>query len=126
MAFALLSVMTTIRFVCLPEGIRDGRSGGWAVAGIAPLEGITLRFGLEASDPQALDAILHARRSMLREEWTRGNDADEPRLQDAVFSPAEIVWKVRPEQRCRCLQKVEELETRVRRWLAEREGAVAT
>jgi len=119
--------MTTIRFVHLPDGIREGQhSGGWAVAGLGSFEGVTLRFGLEASDPQVLSAILQERRSMLREEWTRGNEGDEPRLQDAVFTPAEIIWKVRPEQRRRCLQKLEELEARVRRWLAEQEAAVAT
>ena len=68
--------------------------------------------------PRALDAICHARRSMLREEWTLGHDADEPLLQDALFSTGEIVWNVRPEQRSRCLQKLEELEARVRRRLA--------
>ena len=120
-------MMATVRFVPVLEGIPAApgidRS---STALAAPSPDITLRFSLDTSDPRALDAICHARRSMLREEWTLGHDADEPLLQDALFSTGEIVWSVRPEQRGRCLQKLEELEARVRRWLAEQETAVAT
>ena len=128
MTFALpSSMMATDRFVRVPEGIPAApgidRSSAAVAAGS---QDITLRFGLDTSDPRALDAIRHARRSMLREEWTLGHDADEPLLQDALFSTGEIVWRVRPEQRGRCLQKLEELEARVRRWLVEQEAAVAT
>jgi hypothetical protein len=128
MTFALLSfMMATVRFVRVPEGIPAAPGSDRSPAAVAvSSQDITLRFGLDTSDPRALDAICHARRSMLREEWTLGHDADEPLLQDALFSTGEIVWKMRPEQRGRCLQKLEELEARVRRWLAEREAAVAT
>jgi hypothetical protein len=128
MTFALLSsMMATVRFVRVPEGIPAASGIDRSSAAVsAPSQDITLRFGLDTSDPRALDAICHVRRSMLREEWTLGHDADEPLLQDALFSTGEIVWKVRPEQRGRCLQKLEELEARVRRWLAEQEAAVAT
>jgi hypothetical protein len=128
MTFAFLSsMMATVRFVRGPEGVPAAFGVDRSSAAVAaPSQDVTLRFGLDTSDPRALDAIRHARRSMLREEWTLGHDADEPLLQDALFSTGEIVWKVRPEQRGRCLQKLEELEARVRRWLAEREAAVAS
>ena len=32
---------------------------------------------------------------MLREEWTRGVEEDEPSLEDAVFSAFEVSWSVR-------------------------------
>lgn len=128
MTFALLSsMMATVRFVRVPEGIPTAPGIDRSSATVAAhAQDLTLRFGLDTSDPRALDAICHARRSMLREEWTLGHDTDEPLLQDALFSTGEIVWKVRPDQRGRCLEKAEELEARVRRWLAEQEAAVAT
>jgi hypothetical protein len=58
---------------------------------------------------------------MLREEWTRGRDEDEPLLEEALFTPAEIVWEVRPDQKGWCLQKVQELQARAHRFLVERE-----
>jgi hypothetical protein len=119
-------MIANIRFVPLPDvDLASSRVVGTSAAEVEPSADVTLRFGLEASGPQVLDAIRQARRSMLREELTRG-DADEPLLQDALFSPGEIVWNVRPEQRDWCLQKVEELEARVRRWLSEGERALAT
>ena len=118
-------MIANIRFVPLPDpdslAVRSERAPAYP----SPLA-VTLRFGLEATGPQGLDAILHARRSMLREEWTRGRGADEPLLEDALFSPGEIVWQVRLEQKSWCLQKVEELEARVRRWLSEGERALVT
>jgi hypothetical protein len=116
--------MTNIRFLPLP----DASSAGPGRPGSAALEwaAVTLRFGLEASEPQVLNAVLHARRSMLREEWTRGRDADEPLLEDALFSPGEIVWQVRADQKNWCLQKVEELRARAHRWLAEQDRSLAT
>ncbi|HEX7252917.1 MAG TPA: hypothetical protein VF376_08570 [Thermoanaerobaculia bacterium] len=128
MTFAVLwAMMATTRFVRIPDASSAVAAiNSSSATGTASSQGVTLRFGLDTSHPRALDAICHARRSMLREEWTLGHDVDEPLLQDALFSTGEIVWNVRPEQRGRCLQKLEELEARVRRWLAEQETAVAT
>jgi hypothetical protein len=121
MPFAIFSGMTAnIRFIPLPDpDSLTCRSNG--VGAFPSPFAVTLRFGMEATGPQGLDAILHARRSMLREEWTRGRGADEPLLEDALFSPDEIVWQVRPEQKSWCLQKVEELRARAHRWLVERD-----
>jgi hypothetical protein len=78
---------------------------------------ITLRFLLSASGRRGLEALRHARRSFLREEWTRGREPDEPSLEDAVFSATEILWVVHPDQREWCLQKLEDLRQRANRLL---------
>lgn len=123
MPFALSQGMvSSVRLVPLPD---PDSAASWRVSpnsdGARRPGALTLRFGLELSGPHVLDALLYARRSMLREEWTRGRDEDEPLLEEALFSPAEIVWEVRPEQKSWCLQKVQELQARAHRFLAERE-----
>jgi len=84
---------------------------------------ITLRFLLSASGETGLEALRNARRSLLREEWTRGREPDEPSLEEAVFSATEILWVVRPDQREWCLQKLEDLRQRANRLLSEMEAA---
>jgi hypothetical protein len=79
---------------------------------------VTLRFLIRAADADALEALRHARRSLLREEWTRGLDPEEPSLEDAVFSTTDVVWTVRPSQRDWCLRKLGELTARARRGLS--------
>lgn len=69
----------------------------------------TIRFLISADGEEALEALRYARRSLLREERTRGRDADEPSLEDAVFSPTQIVWSVGPGQRSAALTKLEEV-----------------
>jgi hypothetical protein len=107
-------MMASIRLVRLPEAAPAG-----------PAATVTLRFGMETSEPRVLEAILYARRSMLREEWTRGREADEPFLEDALFSSGEVVWQVEVGQRNWCLQKLDELMARARRWLTEQERSLA-
>ncbi len=80
---------------------------------------MVLRFRIVGSDPETLEAIRHARRSILREEWTKGRDTEEPSLEDAVFSSREIVWGVLPGQKTWCLEKLEDLEHRASRYLEE-------
>lgn len=84
---------------------------------------LTLHFAFSAAGGPLLEAIRHARRSMLREEWTRGRESEEPSLEDAVFSPTEVVWVVAPGQRDWCLRKMEELTERAERALATLEPA---
>lgn len=78
----------------------------------------TLRFRIRPG-AEALEALLHARRSMLREERTLGRGEGEPSLEDAVFSPEMIEWAVLPGQRSVCVRRIAELEARVERALAE-------
>lgn len=73
---------------------------------------LTLRFLVSVDGGTGLEALRFARRSLLREEWTRGCDADEPSLEDAVFSPTQIVWVIAPGQRPAALAKIEELRRR--------------
>jgi hypothetical protein len=90
-------------------------------AALAPSDGetVTLRFRITAAGEGALEALRHARRSLLREEWTLGLDPEEPSLEQAVFSTTGVVWRVRPSQRASCLRKLAELTARARRALAE-------
>ena len=101
----------------MPGSQRDGYSHGSNALELA-LE-VTLHFGIETDDPEDLEALRHARRSMLREERTRGRDGEEPSLEDAVFSPAEVSWTIRPEQREWCLQKIGDLVGRANRATSE-------
>lgn len=85
--------------------------------GLEGSETVTLRFLLSADSDNSMDALREARRALLREEWTRGRDADEPSLEEAVFSATEILWVVLPSQRAWCLKKLEELRMRANRLL---------
>jgi len=121
MRFALIGSMA--EGIGLVE-VLDGPSGQAYISGssapeLAGAPSRTLRFRLKGADRESLEALRHARRSLLREEWTRGRESDEPSLEEAVFSPAEIVWVVRPEQREWCLRKLEDLIARANRALRE-------
>ena len=82
----------------------------------------TLCFAIASSDPAGLDAIRHARRSMLREEMTLGREPGEPSLETAMFSAEGIRWTVPLSQRARCLERLSELEARAVRTLRELAG----
>jgi len=81
----------------------------------------TLQFLVSVDGDEALEALRYARRSLLREERTRGRDPDEPSLEDAVFSPTQIVWTVGPGQRSAALTKLEEIRRRANLLLLELE-----
>lgn len=97
-----------------PTGTFLPGSSALALEGESPF---TLRFRLTGTEDESLEALRHARRSLLREELTLGRESGEPSLDDAVFSPTEIVWVVRPEQRASCLRKLDELLDRANRTL---------
>jgi hypothetical protein len=78
----------------------------------------TLRFRLIA-EADSLEALRYARRSMLREEWTRGTEDGEPSLEEAIFSAFEVVWTVPSDERERCRAKLAELVERANRALTE-------
>lgn len=80
---------------------------------------VTLSCRLRSTDRASLEALRYARRSMLREEWTRGTEEGEPSLEDAVFSAFEILWAVRAGDRERCRAKLDELVARANRALED-------
>lgn len=109
----------TLRIRPLEDAPAFPESTGFAGAGALDSSSVevVLRFAIEVSDAEELEALLHARRSMLREEWTRGRDSGEPSLQEAIFSRADISWPAQSSQRMWCLQKVEQLIDRAQRSL---------
>lgn len=111
------------RIEIVPEAASPRAGEGAPFAGTSALSSDpaaveTLRFRIRA-EQEALDALRHARRSMLREEWTLGRAEGQPSLEDAMFSPEGIVWPVRRDQHPLCFEKIRELEARVERTLAE-------
>jgi hypothetical protein len=98
-----------------PAATDSAYSAGSSALNLADAAQVTLRFAIETSEEEELEALRHARRSLLREEWTRGRDGEEPSLEDAIFTPNEISWRIHSEQRCWCMQKVEELTARASR-----------
>ena len=96
-----------------------------AVAPADPVFGegmvLTLQFLVSVNGDAGLEALRFARRSLLREERTRGRDVDEPSLEDAVFSPTQIVWTVGAGQRSAALMKLEEVRRRANLLLSELE-----
>ena len=76
---------------------------------------VTLRCRLLTTDPDSLEALRFARRAMLREEWTRGVDEEEPSLEDAVFSAFDVAWTVRASEAVAVRSKLAELRERANR-----------
>ncbi len=83
---------------------------------------VTLRCRLLTTDGASLEALRYARRAMLREEWTRGEELGEPSLEDAVFSAFDVSWPVRASESERGRAKLAELVERANR--ARRELAL--
>jgi len=112
--------VSEIGLIEVPEGSHP------SVAEAEPLEPgdgstRTLQFLLAVNGGEGLEALRYARRSLLREERTRGRDGDEPSLEDAVFSSTQIVWIVRAGQRAAAVRKLEELQRRANLLLSEME-----
>jgi hypothetical protein len=105
----------------LVDGVIAGGPGDClsqtAALDLADDSSVTLRFAFAATESPEIDAILHARRAMLREEWTLGRDPDEPSLEEAVFSPMGVVWVMPADQQARGLRKMEDLAGRAQRAL---------
>ena len=78
-----------------------------------------LRFALDIPDDDALEALRYARRSMIREERTRGLGWDEPSIEDPTFSGSEIRWFALAMQADRCRRKLTDLIERSNRALTE-------
>ncbi len=80
-----------------------------------PTRRCMLRFELELSQPDDVEALRYARRAMIREERTRGLEWDEPSMEDSAFTTKEIRWLVLVSQASWCRQKVAELTERANR-----------
>lgn len=113
--------MSEIGLVEVSGGVQHGSVSEAEPLYLTDGDGVTLRFLVAVDSGAGLEALRFARRSLLREEWTRGRDADEPSLEDAVFSPTQIVWVVGPGQRAAALGKLEELRRRANLLLSEME-----
>ncbi len=84
-----------IRFSEIQEAADPAPFNGNSAAPELAEASVTLRCRLMTTDQDSLEALRYARRAMLREEWTRGVEEDEPSLEDAVFSAFEVSWSVR-------------------------------
>ncbi len=112
--------MADIRLETIAEELlRDAPSEGSAALQCEEEPLLTLRLQVCAPDAAGLEALRHARRSMLREECTLGREPGEPSLEAAVFSPVEVAWTVPRSRREWCLEKLSELERRANRALDE-------
>jgi hypothetical protein len=78
-----------------------------------------LRFALSLSSEEEREALRYARRSMIREERTRGLEWDEPSMEDPTFSRDEIRWFALASQASWCRSKVSELIERANRAISE-------
>lgn len=117
--------MSEIGLVEVSGAVQPGVSEAQALF-LVDESSVTLRFLVSVDGGAGLEALRFARRSLLREEWTRGREADEPSLEDAVFSPTQIVWVVGPGQRAAALAKLEEIRRRANLLLSEMERAPRT
>ena len=84
-----------------------------------PSRRVMLRFEIDLEGEEAFEALRYARRSMIREERTRGLDWDEPSMEDPSISGREFRWFALASQAAWCRQKVAELIERANRALAE-------
>ena len=80
-----------------------------------PSRRVMLRFKLQVSSPEDLEAVRYARRAMIREERTRGLEWEEPSMEDPTFTANEVRWFALTSQAAWCRQKIAELIERANR-----------
>ena len=78
-----------------------------------------LRFQVRVAAPEDLEALRYARRTMIREERTRGLGWEEPSMEDPTFTATEVRWFALTSQAAWCRQKVAELVERANRAVEE-------
>jgi hypothetical protein len=89
---------------------------------VDPSRRVMLRFQIALADDE-MEALRYARRSMIREERTRGLEWDEPSMEDPSLAGHEIRWFALASQAAWCRQKVAELVERANRAVAEMRAA---
>ena len=91
-------------------GARDGTE-----LRLDPSRRVMLRFQIALESDDEMEALRYARRSMIRDERTRGLDWDEPSMEDLTVMGAEIRWFCLATQAAWCRQKMTELADRANR-----------
>ena len=86
---------------------------------VDPSRRVMLRFQIALAADDEMEALRYARRSMIREERTRGLEWDEPSMEDPTLADSEIRWFCLASQVAWCRQKVAELIDRANRALLE-------
>jgi hypothetical protein len=111
-------VKSSISFIEASE--RQAFGGAEALAlRYDPSRRVMLRFRLQASAPEDLEALRYARRAMIREERTRGLEWEEPSMEDPTFTANEVRWFALTSQAAWCRQKIAELVDRANRAVEE-------
>lgn len=110
-------MVSTIRFVESTD--RALPTGDVLAVRYDPSRRVMLRFRMEVSAPDDLEALRYARRSMIREERTRGLEWEEPSMEDPTFTANEVRWFVLTSQAAWCRQKIAELVDRANRAIEE-------
>jgi hypothetical protein len=99
-------------------GARDGTE-----LRLDPSRRIMLRFQLALDAEDEMEALRYARRSMIREERTRGLEWDEPSMEDLTVAGAEIRWFCLASQAAWCRQKMAELVERANKAMQDLRNA---
>jgi hypothetical protein len=116
-------VKSSISFV---ESTERSMPGGETLAlRYDPSRRVMLRFRLQASSPEDLEALRYARRAMIREERTRGLEWEEPSMEDPTFTANEVRWFALTSQAAWCRQKIADLVDRANRAVEELRQASA-
>jgi hypothetical protein len=111
-----------------PIGFRETTSEGSPTAGelrdavavrFDPSRRVTLRFQLTLQTDDEFEALRYARRTMIREERTRGLEWDEPSMEDPSLSGREIRWFALASQAAWCREKLVELVERANSAVAD-------
>lgn len=84
-----------------------------------PTRRVTLRFRLQYDSEEDLEALRYARRTMIREERTRGLEWEEPSIEDAIFTSSDVSWSALASQAAWCREKVAALVERANRARAD-------
>jgi hypothetical protein len=92
------------------SGVRDAVS-----LRFDPSRRVMLRFQVMIEADDDLEALRYARRSMIREERTRGLEWDEPSMEDPTLAGSELRWFALASQVAWCRQKMDDLIARANR-----------
>jgi hypothetical protein len=84
-----------------------------------PSRRVMLRFSISLQGDEELEALRYARRTMIREERTRGLEWDEPTLEDLALAGRELRWFVLSSQAAWGREKIAELLSRANRALRD-------